>query len=271
VTVKGRLCSKGGKHNVFSLKGKIAVVTGGASGIGRATAQRFSTAGATVVIADINDATDLAKELGGMFVKTNVKQEEQVKALMDKTAEAHGRIDIVINNAGGGEGSGPNLVPYLPAEDFENSYRLNFMSVMFGIKHAVDHMTGGGSIVSTASVAGYQGAPTYGPYVASKAAVIAITRTAALELAGRNIRVNCVCPGTVDTPMAHSDEGQAELKIAKLMMPLGRLCKPEEVAALFHFLVSDDCTFISGQAICIDGGMTAGLSMGLVMPLLENL
>jgi 3alpha(or 20beta)-hydroxysteroid dehydrogenase len=80
-----------------------------------------------------------------------------------------------------------------------------------------------------------------------------------------------VCPGTVDTPMIYSDEGQAELKIATMMMPLGRLCKPEEVAALFHFLVADDCSFITGQAICIDGGMTAGISLGLVLPLLENL
>jgi NAD(P)-dependent dehydrogenase (short-subunit alcohol dehydrogenase family) len=144
------------------------------------------------------------------------------------------------------------------------------MGVVFGIKHAVDHMTKGGSIVNTSSVAGYQGAPTYAPYVASKAAVIGVTRTAALELAGRNIRVNCVCPGTVDTPMAYGDDVQAELKIAAMMMPLGRLCKPEEVAALFHFLCGDDCPFITGQAICIDGGMTAGISMGLVMPLLES-
>lgn len=256
---------------MFSLEGKIAVVTGAASGIGLATVKRFAEAGAKVVIADITESSDLAKEIGGLFIKTDVTQEDQVKALMDKTAETHGRIDIVINNAGGGEGSGPNFIPYLPAEDFEIGYKLNLMGVVFGIKHAADHMTDGGSIVNTSSVAGYQGAPTLAPYVASKAAVIGVTRTAAIELAARNIRVNCVCPGTVDTPMIYGDEGQAELKIATLMMPLGRLCKPEEVAALFHFLAADDCSFISGQAICIDGGMTAGISMGLVMPLLENL
>ncbi len=256
---------------MFSLKEKVAVVTGGASGIGLATVKRFAQAGANVVIADITESSKLAKEVNGLFIKTDVTQEEQVKALMAQTAEAYGRIDIVINNAGGGEGSGPNFMQYLPAEDFEAGYRLNLMGVVFGIKHSVDHMTDGGSIVNTASVAGYQGAPTYAPYVASKAAVIGVTRTAALELAARNIRVNCVCPGTVDTPMAYGDEVQAELKIATMMMPLGRLCKPEEVAALFHFLCADDCPFITGQAICIDGGMTAGISMGLVMPLLENL
>ncbi len=256
---------------MFSLEGKIAVVTGAASGIGLATVKRFAEAGAKVVVADITESSDLAKEIGGLFIKTDVTQEDQVKALMDKTAETYGRIDIVINNAGGGEGSGPNFIPYLPAEDFEAGYKLNLMGVVFGIKHAADHMTDGGSIVNTSSVAGYQGAPTYAPYVASKAAVIGVTRTAAIELAARNIRVNCVCPGTVDTPMAYGDEAKAELKIATMMMPLGRLCKPEEVAALFHFLVADDCSFVSGQAICIDGGMTAGISMGLVLPLLENL
>jgi len=256
---------------MFSLKDKIAVVTGGASGIGLATVKRFAEAGATVVAADITDATDLAKEVGGLFVKTDVTSEEQVKALMDKTAESYGRIDLVINNAGGGEGSGPSFLQYLPAEDFHLSLNLNLMGVVYGIKHAADHMTNGGSIVNTSSVAGYQGAPTYAPYVAAKAAIIGVTRTAALELAARNIRVNCVCPGTVDTPMAYVEGAEAELKIAKMMMPLGRLCKAEEVAALFHFLCADDCSFVSGQAICIDGGMTAGISMGLVMPLLENL
>jgi len=178
---------------MFSLKGKIAVVTGGASGIGLATVKRFAGAGAKVAVADITDASELAKDVGGLFIKTDVTQEEQVKALMDKTAETYGRIDIVINNAGGGEGSGPNLIPYLPAEDYETGYKLNLMGVVFGIKHAADHMTEGGSIVNTSSVAGYQGAPTYAPYVASKAAVIGVTRTAAIELGGtqhpRQLRV----------------------------------------------------------------------------------
>ncbi len=256
---------------MFSLQDKVAVVTGGASGIGRATVKRFASAGAKVVIADINDASALAKEVNGLFINTDVRVEDHVKALMDRTAEAYGRIDIVINNAGGGESSGPNFIPYLPAKDFEESFKLNLMGVVFGIKHSVDYMTNGGSIVNTSSIAGYQGAPTYAPYVASKSAVIGVTRTAALELAARNIRVNCVCPGTVDTPMAYGNDVQAELKLSTLMMPLGRLCKPEEVAALFHFLCADDCPFITGQAICIDGGMTAGISMGLIMPLMEIL
>jgi len=254
---------------MFSLERKVAVVTGGASGIGLSTARRFAKAGAKVTIADITDATALAKEVDGLFVKTDVSKEEQVKALMDKAAEKYGRIDVVINNAG--IGCTANFIPLLSAEDFEESLRVNLMGVVFGMKHAVAHMTNGGSIVNTSSVGGYQGAPTYAPYVASKAAIIGVTKTAALEFAPRNIRVNCICPGTVDTPMAYIEGAEAELALSKMMMPLGRLCRPEEVAALFHFLVADDCSFISGQAICIDGGMTAGISLGLIMPLLENL
>jgi 3alpha(or 20beta)-hydroxysteroid dehydrogenase len=189
---------------------------------------------------------------------------------MDQTAEKHGRIDIVINNAGGGGGE-PAFIPHTPSENFKKDIQLNLMGVIFGIKHSADYMIDGGSIVSSASVAGFQGAPSYGPYVAAKSAIIGITKTAALELAPRNIRVNCVCPGTVDTPVHQKEDKSPEEKLATLMMPLGRLCRPEEVAALFHFLVADDCSFISGQAICIDGGMTAGLSLGLVMPLLQNM
>lgn len=255
---------------MFSLEGKVAIVTGGASGIGLATARRFAKAGAKVVIADISDATELAKEIGGLFIKTDVSKEAQVKALMDRTAATYGRIDAVINNAGVG-GSVADFIPSLPAEDFEHTYKINLMGVVFGMKHAVDHMTNGGSIVNTASVAGLEGAPTYATYVASKAAVIGVTKTAALEFAPRNIRVNCVCPGTVDTPMIYDEAGSTELAISKLMMPLGRLCQPEEVAALFHFLVADDCSFVSGQAICIDGGMTAGLGLGIITSLMENL
>jgi 3alpha(or 20beta)-hydroxysteroid dehydrogenase len=147
---------------------------------------------------------------------------------------------------------------------------VNTMSVVFGIKHAIPHMSSGGSIVNTASVAGVQGVLTYGAYSASKAAIVSVTRTAALEVAPRGIRVNCVCPGTVNTPMAYQEGLEAELALATKIMPLGRLCEPEEVAALFHFLASDESAFISGQAICIDGGMTAGMGFDVLMPLLPT-
>jgi NAD(P)-dependent dehydrogenase (short-subunit alcohol dehydrogenase family) len=255
---------------MFSLNGKTAVITGGSSGIGLATTRRFAEAGAYVVIADKSDASELASELGGLYVQTDVTQEEQIKNLMAKAVEAHGRIDILINNAGGGAVSKYDFIQLLSAEDFNTCYNLNLMGPVFGIKHAVQYMTHGGAIVNVASIAGYQGAPTYGPYVAAKAAVIGITRTAALELAHKNIRVNCICPATIDTPLAHRAGVEHELKIAPIIIPLGRIGKPEEVAALYHFLVADDCSFVSGQIICIDGGMTAGMCMSVAFSLLNN-
>jgi 3alpha(or 20beta)-hydroxysteroid dehydrogenase len=255
---------------MFSLEGKTAVVTGGASGIGLATVKRFADAGADVVIADVKDAGEVARGVDGLFVQTDVSQEAQVEHLMRRAAETYGKIDIVINNAGGGDVSEYNFIRSLSTGDFDACYRSNLMGAVYGIKHSVDFMTGGGSIVNMSSVAGYQGTPTYSPYVAAKAAVIGITKTAALELAPNNIRVNCVCPGTVDTPLARRKGVESELRIAPIIMPLGRICEPEEVAALLHFLVADDCSFVSGQAICIDGGMTAGLSIGVAMTLLAN-
>jgi len=253
---------------MFSLEGKTAIVTGGASGLGLATVRRFAAAGARVVIADITDASDVATDVKGLYIETDITKEDQVKALMEKTASTYGRIDILINNAGGG--SEAKFFVEVSAEDFDFDYKLNLMGTVLGMKHAVEHMTNGGAIVNTSSVAGYQGALTYAQYVAAKAAIIGVTKTAALEFADRNIRVNCICPGTIDTPMAHTEDVETELAIATLMMPLGRLGRPEEVAALHHFLVADDCAFISGQAICIDGGMTAGLSMGIVSKLMES-
>ena len=252
---------------MFSIDGKVAVVTGAASGIGLATARRFAAAGARVVLADLTEAGHIASEIGGVFVRTDVSREEDVEALMQRAAKDHGRIDVVINNAG--IGTDTNLLVGTAASDFERAFQVNTMGVVFGIKHAVPHMTNGGAIVNTASVAGVQGAITYSAYSASKAAIISVTLTAALELAPLRIRVNCVCPGTVDTPMAYQEGVEAELALASKIMPLGRLCKPEEVAALFHFLASDDAAFISGQAICIDGAMTAGLGFPIVTTLLS--
>jgi len=253
---------------MFSIDGKVAVITGAASGIGLATARRFAAAGAWVVLADVNEASHIAAQIGADFVRTDVSREEEVEALMQRAAKILGRIDVVINNAGIGTGS--NLLVSAPATDFERLFQVNTMGVVFGIKHAVPHMSNGGSIVNTASVAGVQGAVSLSAYSASKAAIINITQTAALELAPLAIRVNCVCPGTVNTPMMQKEGTEAELAIAHKIMPLGRLCEPEEVAALFHFLASDDAAFISGQAICIDGAMTAGLGFSVLTPLLST-
>ncbi len=243
---------------MFSLEGKIAVITGGAGGIGRATVRRFASAGAQVVVADVNDAQALADEVAGLFVQTDVSDEAQVEALMNTAASAHGRIDVVINNAGIPVGGA--AIADISADDVRRSFGTNALGAVYGIKHAVPHMQKGGAIINTASLAGLQGMYGSGPYVAAKFAVVGITKTAALELAGRGIRVNCVCPGNIDTPMGASPEFAA---VTNAMTPLGRPGRPEEVAALFHFLASDDCPYITGQAISIDGGMTAGPSLRL--------
>ncbi len=148
---------------------------------------------------------------------------------------------------------------------------MNLKGVIWGIKHCVPHMTDGGSIINTSSYAGLFGTPSYGEYVVTKAAVIGITRTAALELAQRGIRVNCVCPGTCDTPMMEKEEARIELALSSYLHPLGRAGKPEEVAALYHYLASDEAAFVTGQAISIDGGMSAGPSLNVIIPLYEKI
>jgi len=255
------------ESSAFSLAGKVAVVTGGASGIGEATARRFARAGARVVIGDLADATAIAKEIGGIAVRTDVCREAQVERLLESAVRELGRLDVLVNNAGGGAGG---FLATLTEQQLDATLSVNLKGVVWGIKHAAPRIVDGGSIMSTASVAGLMGTPSYGSYVASKAAIIGITKTAALELAPRAVRVNCVCPGTIDTPMARAEEGEVEYRLAGLLHPLGRMGQPEEVAALFHFLASDESAFITGQAIAIDGGMSTGPGLGMIGALYEK-
>ena len=248
---------------MFELEGKVAVITGGASGIGRAIAQRLSAAGAAVVLADIADASELAGELGGTYVATDVSDEQSVAELMSAAAAAHGRIDLSVNNAG-------IFIPEAeiasaPVEDVERALRVNALSVFFGMKHAVGHMPRGSAIVNTASLAGSMGFPTYVGYSAAKAAVIQMTKVAALEFGPLGIRVNCICPSSVDTPMlAAQADGDVEAAICSTLAPLGTILQPGHVAALVHFLVADDCPVVTGQAVNIDAGMTAGVSSAAI-------
>jgi NAD(P)-dependent dehydrogenase (short-subunit alcohol dehydrogenase family) len=246
---------------MFTLAGKNAVITGGASGIGRATATRFARAGARVLLADRTDASDLAGELGGSYVRTDVSDESSVAELIRRAA-ATGPIDVLVNCAGI---TGEAALPEVEIADLDRMLKTNVNSVLLTMKHAAPHLRSGGAIVNVSSLAAYVGFPTYASYAASKAAVIALTQVAAIEYGPLGVRVNCICPSSVDTPMLRAQpSGDLEAMLARTAAPLGRICEAEDVAALLHFLAADDCPLISGQAIAIDGGATAGFSVALL-------
>lgn len=243
----------------FDLSGKVAVVTGGTSGIGLAAAKRLKSAGAQVAIAGRRAADDIAESFGAKAFACDVSKEDDIANLMQGVKDAFGDLDIIVNNAG--VNAGYSELTESEAKDFDFNYRVNTMGVANGIKHGAALMNDGGAIVNVASVAGLQGVAYLAPYVASKWAVIGLTRTAAVELGSRGIRVNAVCPTSVNTPMAHAEGGEAQLAMEHKAVPLGRIAEPEEIAALIHFLVAPDCNFVNGQAIAADGGFTAGMSM----------
>jgi NAD(P)-dependent dehydrogenase (short-subunit alcohol dehydrogenase family) len=243
----------------FLLKDKVAVITGGTSGIGLEAAKRFIKAGANVVISGRKDATALAEEIGATFVQVDVSSEESVKKLMEVAQETYGNIDVIVNNAGANFGYAVMMETEI--SDFDKNFNINTKGVVYGIKHGVPRMNDGGSIINVSSAAGLQGVAYLAPYVASKWAVVGITKTAAVELGDRGIRVNVICPTSVNTPMANTPDGQPQLRMERKAVPLGRISEPEEVAALIHFLASTDCNFINGQAIAVDGGFTAGMSI----------
>ncbi|MPW28479.1 glucose 1-dehydrogenase [Agarivorans sp. B2Z047] len=246
-------------NQLFNLDGKVAVITGGTSGIGAAAAERMAKAGATVVIAGRKNAIEFAERIGGIFVKTDVSDENSVRNLMAVANDLCGKIDIVVNCAGVNRGY--NTLLESEKEDFDFNFNVNTMGVVYGIKHATQYMSQGGSIVNVASAAGVQGVPYLAPYVSSKWAVLGITKTAALELGEQNIRVNAICPTSVDTPMARAEGGEPQLRMEHKAVPLGRIAEPEEVAAIIHFLAAPDCAFVNGQTIGVDGGFTAGMSI----------
>lgn len=254
---------------MFSLQDRVAVITGGASGIGLATARRLIAAGARVVLVDRDDADAVAAEIGAVARRADVSDGRAFAAAIDWAAAQHGGIDILVNNAGVFvEG----MIDDTSADDMRASFDVNAVGVLHGIRHATKHMGPGASIINTASLAGLVGFAGYAAYSASKAAVIAITRVAALEYGPRGIRVNCICPGSVDTPMlAAQAGGEVEAGLIGVAAPLGRIVRPEEVAALIHFLASDDCPMLSGLAIPIDGGMSAGMSIRLTEAVVASL
>jgi len=246
--------------------GKVALVTGGGSGIGRATALVFAREGAKVVVADIvvaggEETVRLIKAAGGeaVFIKADVSKAAEVEALVKKTVETHGRLDCAFNNAGieGEVAQTPNCTE----ENWDRTIAINLKGVWLCLKYEIPQMLkqGGGAIVNTASVAGlvgFQGTPAY---VASKHGVAGLTKTAALEYAKAGIRVNAVCPGVIHTPMVErafsASPQMAEAAIA--MEPVGRLGKPEEIAEAVVWLCSDAASFVTGLPMVVDGGLVA--------------
>jgi NAD(P)-dependent dehydrogenase (short-subunit alcohol dehydrogenase family) len=248
----------------FSLDDKVIVVTGAGQGIGLAIAERLAAAGAVVVGADRQDAGEKMAEIGGSFIEADVSEEASVEALMQEVEKGHGRLDALVNNAGIHRGY--DELMEARAEDFEACFRVNTLGVALAIKHGAPRLSDGGAIVNVASVAASLGTAGLATYAASKGGVVSLTRVAAVELAPRRIRVNAICPASIATPMA-LEEGDADsaalLAVERVAVPLGRIGQPEDVACLAHYLVSEESAFLTGQAINLCGGLSAGLSVAL--------
>ena len=241
--------------------GKVAVITGGASGIGLATVGRLHAEGAAVVIADIADEAGerVARDLGDLAIyqHTDVADFDQVEALIARAEATFGGLDILFNNAGIGSFA---AIPELTPQDWRRVIDVDLSGVFYGCKAAIPRMRarGGGVIVNTASISGMAGDYGFSAYNAAKAGVINFTRTCAIDHAREGIRVNAVCPGPVDTPIiAGIGEFQGVRQAWNEAVPMGRFARPEEIAAVVAFLASDDASYLTGAAIPVDGGVTA--------------
>ncbi len=251
------------------LEGKVAVITGGASGIGAATVRLFVKEGARVVIADMQRERGeaLAEELGtaATFVSCEVRQEDQVKTAIDTAVGRWGRLDCIFNNAGFGGALGP--IEDIPVDEFDLTFDVLVRGVFLGVKHAVLIMRkqGGGSIINTGSIAGVTAGRGPIIYSAAKAAVIHLTKAAAMQLGPDSIRVNCICPGAIATPLSTNTVGRPDSLIEDriagfaTLQPIPRPGVPDDIAQMAVFLASDRSSFVTGQAIVVDGGGATGV------------
>ncbi|MER5734411.1 MULTISPECIES: SDR family NAD(P)-dependent oxidoreductase [unclassified Streptomyces] len=249
------------------LDGRVVIVTGAARGQGEQEARLFAAEGARVVLADVLDGPGeaLAGELGeerAAYVHLDVTREEEWAAAVAAAKERFGRIDGLVNNAGVLRF---NELLATPLEEFQSIVSVNQTGCFLGIRAVAPEIAaaGGGTIVNTASYTGVTGMAGVGAYAASKHAVLGLTRVAALELAPKGIRVNAVCPGAIDTAMSNPEgvDPAATGELYRRLVPLGRIGRPEEVAALALFLTSEDSSYVTGQPFVIDGGWLAGVSL----------
>jgi NAD(P)-dependent dehydrogenase (short-subunit alcohol dehydrogenase family) len=249
------------------LDGRVAIITGGASGIGAASVRLFVESGARVVIGDLqSDLGDaLARELSPnvIFQKTDVSKENDVRTLVSRAETSFGRLDCMFNNAGFGGALGG--IAETPVEEWDLTFDVLVRGVFLGMKHAAPLLRRqGGSIVSTASAAGRIGGYSPHAYAAAKAAVIQLTTSVSLEMAEDRVRVNCICPGFIATPLALNTVGkpQSLMESRKPWMvqaqPIKRPGEPRDIAEMALFLASDRSSFITGQAFVVDGGFSAG-------------
>lgn len=247
-----------------TFKNKVVIVTGGSSGIGKATALAFAKKGAKVAVADWienSETMNLIKELGSetIFIKCDVSKNEDVKAMVAKTIETFGRLDYAFNNAGI-EGTQANTFD-CSEENWDKTIGVNLKGIWLCMKYEIPEILkqGKGAIVNCASVAGLIGFAGLPAYVASKHGIVGLTKTTALECATLGIRVNAVCPGVIQTPMIDRLTGKTKETIEQFagLEPMGRFGLPEEIANTVLWLCSDEASFVTGHAMTVDGGFTA--------------